>query len=121
MFLDVEASSFDDDSYPIELAWSDDRGEIQRFLIRPLDGWDNWNEASEAIHGIERGGQRNGWPADYVAERFTSDVRGEPSTPMHLSSPKMDRSIVRCSGALCHAGLSILMNCLSVICVSPAN
>ncbi len=52
--IDVEASGFGRGSYPIEvgLAFSDE--ETESHLIRPAAGWDHWDPAAEAVHGISR-------------------------------------------------------------------
>jgi hypothetical protein len=79
-FLDVEASGFGPESYPIAVAWSDGRGEIQRLLIdpRPISTWTQWDPAAEAVHGIERERlERNGWPPDFVAQRLTEELAGQ--------------------------------------------
>ena len=34
-FLDIEASSLSNTSYPIEIAWSDGQGNIESYLINP--------------------------------------------------------------------------------------
>lgn len=87
-FLDVEASSFAAESYPIELAWSDPSGEIRRFLIKPLPEWTDWSSDSEGIHGIERGRvERNGWPVDYIAERLVEDLAGRT---VYTDAPAFD-------------------------------
>ncbi len=56
-FLDVEASSLSDSSYPIEIAWSDKQGNIESQLINPyaIEAWTDWDfYAQHEIHGISR-------------------------------------------------------------------
>jgi hypothetical protein len=55
-FLDVEASSLDMDSYPIEIAWSDPSGAIESHLINPyaVEDWTDWDYNAQQIHGISR-------------------------------------------------------------------
>jgi len=55
-FLDVEASSLSMDSYPIEVAWSDNQGKIESHLINPycVDYWDDWDYNAQQIHSISR-------------------------------------------------------------------
>ncbi len=55
-FLDVEASSFDKNSYPIEIAWSNPDGTIESHLINPysVDDWTDWDYHAQQIHGISR-------------------------------------------------------------------
>lgn len=53
--LDVEASGFDPESYPIEVAFTNLKtGESDQFLINPgfASDWDYWSEAAERVHGI---------------------------------------------------------------------
>lgn len=53
-FIDFEASSLSDRSYPIEVAWSMPDGSIESHLIKPAWDWTEWSETSEKIHGISR-------------------------------------------------------------------
>ena len=55
-FLDFEASSLSDTSYPIEVAWNEPDGNVQSFLISPqtVTGWTDWSSASQQIHQIPR-------------------------------------------------------------------
>jgi len=55
-FLDIEASSLNDSSYPIEIAWSDPYGNIESHLINPyfIDHWTDWSFKSQQIHNISR-------------------------------------------------------------------
>lgn len=79
-FLDVEATGFGPESYPIEIAWSDESGEIHRCLIdpTPVPAWTAWSAEAERVHGIDRERlTRNGWPPDYVATRLTQDLAGK--------------------------------------------
>ena len=78
-FIDLEATGFGPESYPIEIAWSDATGEITRYLINPasVPGWDSWDDGAELVHGLERKRLiRNGWPADFVAERVAEALGG---------------------------------------------
>lgn len=80
-FIDFEASSLSEDSYPIEVAWSDEKGEITSFLINPesASGWDDWDEiAEEMVHGISREQiVRDGQPAWLVARRMNEALKGK--------------------------------------------
>jgi hypothetical protein len=58
-FLDFEASSLADGSFPIEVAWVDRNGQGEHYLIRPAAAWLDaagnplaWGADSERIHGI---------------------------------------------------------------------
>lgn len=77
-FLDVEATGFGPDSHPIEIAWSDEAGEIHRCLIdpTPVPEWTDWSAEAERVHGIDRDRlRRNGWPPDYVANLLTQALK----------------------------------------------
>ena len=52
--IDVEASGFGSDSYPIEVGLALEPGERFCTLIRPLDHWDHWDEQAESVHKISR-------------------------------------------------------------------
>jgi DNA polymerase III subunit epsilon len=59
IFIDFEASSLDDDSWPIEigLAWIDEKEKLRSAskLIKPHPSWsmEAWSDKSQKIHGIE--------------------------------------------------------------------
>ena len=53
-FLDIEASSLGDNSYPIEIAWVDEHGYGESHLIGRRFAWTDWDPRSEAIHRISR-------------------------------------------------------------------
>ena len=70
VFLDFEASSLSDDSYPIEVAWAGEDGSSEQHLIRPAPDWSDWSGAAEAVHKIPR--ERllaEGEPHEEVARR----------------------------------------------------
>ncbi len=93
-FIDVEASGFGNGSYPIEIAWSNEEGEIQRYLINPtsIPSWTHWNTESEKIHGIERQRlERNGWSPEFVADRLSENLHGET---IYTDAPKFDEKWV---------------------------
>ncbi|MDO6513516.1 MULTISPECIES: exonuclease domain-containing protein [unclassified Neptuniibacter] len=55
--IDLEASGLGAESYPIEIAWINDKtGEQDSFLINPESaaGWHYWDEHAEEVHGIDR-------------------------------------------------------------------
>ena len=74
--IDFEASSLDMImSYPIQVGYFN--GEIEReFLIKPLSGWTDWDEKSQAIHGINRHELLEGLTVNEVAERMNEDLIG---------------------------------------------
>ncbi len=54
--LDIEASSIESGSFPIEIGWCvDDERPPESFLVSPAPGWDTtfgWSPISQALHGI---------------------------------------------------------------------
>lgn len=54
IIIDIEASGFGSDSYPIEIGVA--LSAIERFcrLIKPQPSWQHWSEEAEALHGISR-------------------------------------------------------------------
>jgi hypothetical protein len=70
VFLDFEASSLGDDSYPIEVGWVAEDGSSEQHLIRPAANWTDWDPTAEAVHGLSRLRLRlDGEPHDAVARR----------------------------------------------------
>ncbi len=77
-FLDVEASSLDANSYPIEVAWSDDQGNIESYLINPyaIEEWTDWDYHAQQIHGISRKMCReSGMHPERVCNRMSNSIR----------------------------------------------
>lgn len=77
LFLDFEASSLDQDSWPIEwgISWIDKSGIIKSEggLIAPHASWAQsaWSEKSESVHGITRAMlDEDGESVDIAAERL---------------------------------------------------
>ncbi len=76
-FLDFEASSLLPGSFPIEVAWVDENGQGESYLILPAPGWldevhgnPGWSRESEAIHGIALSTLlEEGEPHEHVAAR----------------------------------------------------
>ena len=59
LFFGLEASSILPGSFPIEVAWVDEAGQAESYLIRPHEEWleeragnAGWSNACAAIHGI---------------------------------------------------------------------
>lgn len=52
--VDIEASGFGPDSYPIEIGIVKGDGERYCALIQPSPTWTHWSDAAEEIHGISR-------------------------------------------------------------------
>jgi hypothetical protein len=74
-FVDFEASSLGELGFPIEIAWTDQNGQGETYLIRPADEWltpgnPAWSAASERIHGISFATlMEEGVPCEQVARR----------------------------------------------------
>jgi hypothetical protein len=105
VFLDFEASSLADDSYPIEVAWVFEDGQAESHLIRPAVGWTDWDPRAERIHGISRDTlQTQGEPSDAVARRLVEALNGHR---LFASAPSWDGKwlsvLIRSAGFPRHA------------------
>lgn len=88
VFLDFEASSLGERSYPIEVAWVFADGTSEAHLIRPAPDWDDWDPESQAIHGIARATlEAEGTPHDRVAQRMIAALGGHD---LRASAPSWD-------------------------------
>jgi len=79
LFIDFEASSLNSDSYPIEVAWSNQDGTRESHLINPysVEKWRDWSKSSQSIHGLSRSRlSQEGKPALWVAERMNEVLNG---------------------------------------------
>lgn len=52
--IDIEASGFGQQSYPIEVGIVMSNGSRYCRLIKPFQDWHHWNPEAEGIHGISR-------------------------------------------------------------------
>lgn len=52
--IDLEASGFGPESYPIEVGVVLENGDRYCTLISPEPNWTHWSESAEALHGIAR-------------------------------------------------------------------
>jgi hypothetical protein len=52
--MDIEASGFGQDSYPIEIGFVLPDGQTFCSLIRPAPGWTHWDAAAERLHHISQ-------------------------------------------------------------------
>lgn len=87
-FLDFEASSLADDSYPIEVGWVFEDGTPETHLIRPLPAWTDWDAAAERIHGISRTTlEAQGAAVDVVAHRLLDSLQGHD---LFVTAPSWD-------------------------------
>ena len=88
VFLDFEASSLSDRSYPIEVAWVFQNGRSEDHLIAPAPSWKDWDDAAERIHGISRAMlEAEGKPHDVVANRMVEALTGHD---LFASAPSWD-------------------------------
>jgi hypothetical protein len=77
LWLDVEASGFGNDSYPIEVGWSDIDGVTDGVLIRPAPDWTHWDSEAEGVHGISRDKlARDGIPLDVAVKAIATATAG---------------------------------------------
>lgn len=105
VFLDFEASSLARHSYPIEVAWVFEDGASETHLIRPAEGWEDWDAAAEAIHHIPRETLlRDGMPHDALARRMVEQLSGHD---LVASAPSWDgkwlSALLRAAGLPRHA------------------
>ncbi|SEM90019.1 hypothetical protein SAMN05192583_1456 [Sphingomonas gellani] len=105
VFLDFEASSLADKSYPIEVGWAWEDGRDEDYLIRPASGWTDWASEAQAIHGIARETlERDGTPHDVVARRMVEVLSGHD---LFASAPSWDgkwlSALLRAAGLPRHA------------------
>lgn len=52
--MDIEASGFGNDSYPIEVGVVTDENVSFCRLIRPAPDWTHWDKQAQSVHGISR-------------------------------------------------------------------
>ncbi len=89
LFLDCEASSLRDVSYPIDVGWSTPDGTVQSYLVRPEWNWSDWDANAEALHGLSREEiTRRGLPADHIARLLNTALKG---TVAYSDNPAFDR------------------------------
>lgn len=54
VIIDVEASGFGPDSYPIEVGVALDNGEKYCALVQPAPNWTHWDPNAEQVHRVPR-------------------------------------------------------------------
>ena len=75
--LDVEASGFGRDSYPIEIGFVLADGQSYCTLIQPAQGWTHWDPAAERLHGISQEAvRRHGRDVTIVAAQLNRQLQG---------------------------------------------
>ena len=102
LFVDFEASSLEQDSFPIEVAWVAEDGTGETYLIQPAEAWARairagtaWSQTSERIHGIPLDMLvSEGKPAEEVARRAL-DVLSEPGARPVSDQPNYDGAWLR--------------------------
>jgi hypothetical protein len=104
-FLDFEASSLADDSYPIEVGWVFEDGAEESWLIRPAPGWTDWDARAEAIHHIGRDELRRQGAGHEVVARRMLEALGPHR--VYASAPSWDGKwlsvLLRAAGLPRHA------------------
>lgn len=76
--LDVEASGFGRDSYPIEIGYVLPDGGGYCTLVRPEAGWTHWDAEAQRLHGITRDAVLlHGRPALEIARHLNQVLRGQ--------------------------------------------
>ncbi|WP_334162381.1 3'-5' exonuclease [Phenylobacterium sp.] len=105
VFLDFEASSLSDDSYPVEVGWVFEDGTEEAHLIRPAPAWTDWDPTAEAVHGLSRATlEAEGEPHEAVASRMLDRLAGHE---LYASSPSWDGKwmsvLLRAAGLPRHA------------------
>ena len=76
--LDVEASGFGRNSYPIEVGFALPDGHTFCTLIRPEADWTHWDAQAAQTHHIPRLLlQEHGQSVQEVAQRLNDDLRGQ--------------------------------------------
>ncbi|WP_428424824.1 hypothetical protein [Methylibium sp.] len=75
--LDIEASGFGRDSYPVEVGFVLPDGSSWCTLIRPEPDWQHWDPDAQALHHIPRAlALRHGRSAAEVARLLNQRLRG---------------------------------------------
>ncbi|MEM7540437.1 MAG: hypothetical protein AAF384_02505 [Pseudomonadota bacterium] len=75
--IDVEASGFGGDSYPIEVGVALGSGRRYCSLIRPEEDWVHWDDSAEDVHHISRDLLfEHGRPGEHVCEQLRDLLHG---------------------------------------------
>lgn len=78
VIIDIEASGFGPDSYPIEVGVITDEDSSYCRLIRPQAHWTHWDRQAQQIHGIERSLiMQFGHPPSIVAQGLNQLLKGK--------------------------------------------
>lgn len=75
--IDIEASGFGRNSYPIEIGYVLPDGQARCMLVAPAPGWVHWDESAAQVHGITRAVLcEHGLSAREVAHTLNTDLAG---------------------------------------------
>jgi hypothetical protein len=76
IILDIEASGFGKNSYPIEVGFIDESLNTWCALIKPELDWHHWDSSAESMHYITRESLlKHGKPAQLVAQALNEQLR----------------------------------------------
>jgi hypothetical protein len=76
--IDLEASGFGRQSYPIEVGFVLGDGSSYCTLIAPAPAWTHWDTAAEQVHHISRETlQKHGRSVNDVAQQLNTRLRGQ--------------------------------------------
>ena len=76
--LDVEASGFGRDSYPVEIGYVLPDGSCYCSLVRPEPHWTHWDPEAQKLHHITRdSAMQHGRPPSEVAQELNRTLRGK--------------------------------------------
>ena len=76
--LDVEASGFGRNSYPIEIGFVMPDGHAHCTLVKPESHWTHWDAQAAAMHHISRSLiEERGLPVQAVAGQLNRELRGQ--------------------------------------------
>jgi hypothetical protein len=76
--IDIEASGFGSQGYPIEIGFIDEQRNTHCFLVEPQWNWTFWDESAESLHGITRQILRDyGRTAGDVAKYMNAILQGK--------------------------------------------
>jgi hypothetical protein len=76
--IDLEASGFGKDSYPIEVGFVLSNGNSFCSLIQPAKGWDRWDDSAEQVHGITQETiLKVGKPVTEIAQTINQQLSGK--------------------------------------------
>lgn len=78
--MDIEASGFGPESYPIEIGVVRSDGARYCKLIKPFDDWCHWDLAAENLHGISKSLlHQKGIPGVQICLELNDFIRSEPT------------------------------------------